>query len=136
MSQSDYLKYKKMSTLLKYDKIPPVMSQQYYIDCKQYQIETTIPDTKMIENSLLPEGSTLIFDMLKVVSSCPTFPTCTGTNARTNRVPMSSVYFTPKYVQKYVKQRSYEKNACDCILNSVYTKTNVCACKTKFYLNT
>jgi len=144
MSQSDYIKYKKMSTVLSNKKhYPPVLNSQDYTNFKQYGIENTIPDTKLIENSLIPSGSTLVFDMLKVVSSCPTVILCSNTNARPWRVPMSKVQFTPKYVPKYVKhphinQKSAQtRPGCSCIVNRKFSNSNhlnakTCLCPNSF----
>jgi hypothetical protein len=135
MSVSDYIKYKRVGTQLKdvlpnsKKQAPPVFNDQMYIDFKQYTIENQIPDTKLIENSLIPAGSNLIFDMMKVVSSCPTFPVCTNTDLRTNRVPMSSVYYNQKQPANYIKQRKYGQQfhlnepACSCIVNKKFSNS-------------
>jgi hypothetical protein len=135
MSVSDYIKYKRVGTQLNdilpnsKKQAPPVFNDQMYIDFKQYTIENQIPDTKLVENSLIPTGSNLIFDMMKVVSSCPAFPVCTNTNARTNRVPMSKVYYNQKQPATYIKQKQYgqinrlNNPACDCIVNKKYSNS-------------
>jgi len=134
MSQSDYIKYKRISTVLKSSRdLPPVLTEQNYVDYKQYAIENSIPDTKLIENTLIPSGSFLIFDVLKKTTNCPTFPVCKRTNTRVNRVPMSKVYFTPKPVAKYVKTPYVPMNMNNCYTNkrfsnSVYIRPNVALC--------
>lgn len=132
MSQGDYIRYKRISTeLTNESSFPPVLTEQDYINYKQYSIENTIVSTK--PDYRIPSfGTQIIFDMNKKVNFCPPFITCTNTNMRPNRVPMSTVYFTPQYVTKYVKHPTYEKTGCDCIQNSVNTDKNICKCKTKY----
>lgn len=146
MSVSDYIKYKRVGSQLKdvlpnvKGEAPPVFTDQMYIDFKQYTIANTITDTKLIENSLIPSGSNLVFDILKVVSSCPTFPICKNTNLRTNRTPLSLVYFNPKQPATFMKQvqddgtifhnqhpygqQAHLNNpACSCIVNGKYSNS-------------
>jgi len=100
MSQSDYIKFKRISTKLAvdnklvYNKQPPVFAVGDYIDFKQYYLENTVMNTSPTYNYIVPTGHQIIFNMDKVVSSCPTF-ICSNTNRRPNRVPMSASYFTP-----------------------------------------
>jgi len=134
MSQSDYLRYKKLSTELKknhYDETP-VFNTQDYTELKQYSLGNTLSNSKNCYNQLVPNGRKRIFDMEKKVSNCPTFIICNGTDARSNRVPMGDIYYTPKYVGSYVKQPSNAKTACNCILNSVNTERYICKCKTTY----
>lgn len=133
MSQSDYIKFKRISTELRKGVTEPVLSAQNYIDFKQYNIENNIVSTKpdYRQPSLL--GVINIFDINRNVLFCPMFNTCSNTNTRPNRVPLPNVYFTPKYVPKYVKHPVNEKNQCDCRIN---TKPNdkfaVCRCKKEY----
>lgn len=115
MSQSDYLKYKRISTQLKIDKLANVLSNQQYTDFKQYSIENTVSNTTTLFNELLIPNTNIIFNMQKNISSCPTFPICLNTNTRAYRVPMKEIYFTPRPVSMYVKHPSNEKNDCNCI---------------------
>jgi hypothetical protein len=135
MSVSDYIKYKRVGTQLRdvlpnsKGQAPPVFEDQMYIDFKQYTIENQIVDTKLIENSLIPSGSNLVFDMMKVVSSCPAFPICKNTNLRTNRIPMSQVYFRPTQPAKYNENSIYgtpshlNNPAYNCIVNKKYSNS-------------
>lgn len=138
MSQSDYLKYKKLATQIKLDmsnNMPPVFESQMYINLKQYSLENTIKNTKTIYNKITPSGETIIFDMEKMNNSCPTkvmFPTCTRTNTRANRRVMSDVYFTPvpqPITIKGLKNATNQKNSCKCKLNSKNTNNYICSCK-------
>ena len=154
MSVSDYIKYKRVGTQLRdilpnsKKQSPAVFDDQMYIDFKQYTIENTILDSKLVENSLIPAGSTVVFDVLKSVTNCPQFPVCKNTNTRTNRVPMSEVYYyqqpKPTYWKQkqtngevYHNQRPYgqlfhknnsgctctEKTTCNCISNKRYSNS-------------
>lgn len=101
MSQSDYIKYKKTSNKLRIDntsinnKEPAVFVSSDYTDFKQFNLENTINDTSPTFNYIVQDGRHLVFGMDKVVSSCPQFIDCNGTNLRPNRVPMSASRFTP-----------------------------------------
>jgi hypothetical protein len=135
MSQSDYLKYKRVSTQLRVDtnnKQPPVFESKNYLDFVEYNLENTITNKKVIYNMLTPSGEQIVFNMEKKVSNCPSFIGCKNTNARTNRMPMSSVYYTPTPQPlnwQQMKNKSDQKNGCKCILNSKYTNNNICSCK-------
>lgn len=92
MSQSDYIKLKKTSRLLKdqadYD---PVFAPSEYMAGKDFNLETTIINTKQTNNKLNPPGKQVIFDMERTTGgNCPTFTLCTGTNTRINRRPLDA----------------------------------------------
>lgn len=125
MSQSDYIKYKRVSNQLRNEKQPPVFSSQTRLDFEQYALENTIVNTVPALNRLVPAGSQRVFHMDKVVGNCPTFPVCQNTNLRTNRLPMSSVYFTPTPQPnniKIVNNSANMRTGCDCT-------SNICKCK-------
>jgi len=66
------------------------------------------------------------------LSNCPSFLLCKNTNLRKNRLPLSSVYFTPTPQPlnwQQTKNASWKKTGCKCILNSTHTNTNICSCK-------
>jgi len=141
MSASDYIKYKRVGTQLRdvlpnsKKQAPAVFDDQMYIDFKQYTIENTIFDSKLIENSLIPQGSNIVFDILKVVEGCPKFPlVCNSTDVRTNRLPMSKVYYNPKQPAKYVKPKNLKRinygepahlnnPTCECIVNGKFSNS-------------
>ena len=138
MSQSDYLKYKKIATQIKLDmsnNMLPVFESQNYINFKQYSLESTIQNSKTIYNKITPSGETIIFGMQKINSACParvTFPTCINTNGRSNRRTMPDVYFTPipqPVTIKALKNATNQKTACLCNLHSSTTNSNLCKCK-------
>ena len=87
MSQSDYIKFKKTSRLLKdpadYD---PVFAPSEYMAGKDFNLETTILNTKQTNNQLKPSDKQVVFGMERTTGgNCPTFTLCTGTNGRANR---------------------------------------------------
>ena len=136
MSQSDYLKYLRVSTQLSLDASknqPPVFDPSTYLNYKQYVLQNTIKNTSITYNLIKPVGKVLIFDIEKNPTNCPSTYQCINTNNRLNRIPMSNVYFTPtpqslNWQQK--KDASWKKNGCICQLNSINTLHNICNCKT------
>jgi len=97
MSQSDYLRYKKLSNTLKIDsaRAYPVLNSDNYVKYKQYSLENTITNTKPTYNKLCPSGKKVIFDMEKKIDSCPSFLVCANTQSRPNRIPMMDSYSKP-----------------------------------------
>lgn len=137
MSQSDYIKYKKVYTELAVDKgptkLPRVFDQGDFGDYKEYTLENTIISTKPVFNRVTPTGVQPVFSMYRNVTSCPTFIDCSNTHLRSNRVPMSSVYFTPTPQSlnwEQTKNAKNQKNACICKLGRSYTNFKSCLCKT------
>ena len=118
MSQSDYLKYKRVSTLLKIDnntsKQPRVFNSQDLLNYKQYSLENSITTNNININRITPAGYKHIFGMDKKTINCPQFKVCRQTNQRTNRVPMSTVYFDPTPQPLTIEQRNEAKNLCLC----------------------
>uniref|UniRef100_A0A6C0JNJ3 Uncharacterized protein n=1 Tax=viral metagenome TaxID=1070528 RepID=A0A6C0JNJ3_9ZZZZ len=145
MSQSDYIKYKKINTVLSVDastNFLPVLNSQEYSDYKEFVLENTIQNSKTIFGRITPSISqvvlgmdkkkTLVQNMGTTLTNCPSFLLCNNTNKRLNRVPLSTVYSNPtpqplNWMQ--TKNASWQKSACKCILNSRRTNTNICSCK-------
>lgn len=132
MSQSDYLKYKRIATILKVDnttsKQPPVFTSQNYLNFKEFSLENTIVDTNLRYNMLTISGDILIMGMNKDVSNCARFKMCKNTNLRTNRVANSTVYFTPTPQPLTIKQRNEAANMkTECKCNGK-TKFSCCQC--------
>ena len=138
MSQSDYLKYKRLSTRLRLDndseKQPPVFPSTTLTQNQQYAFLNSTVDTSPRYNQLIPSGKQMIFSMEKGTSGCPTFPVCTNTNLRTNRVPMTirtdpSVP-TPGALDIMTRNEAVNmKNECKCALHRSNTDANSCGCK-------
>jgi hypothetical protein len=91
MSQSDYLRFKKTSRLLKdIADFDPVLAPSDYIAGKDFNLETTITNSKTTYNRLKPSDKQIVFGMERTTGeSCPTFELCTETNARPNRVALT-----------------------------------------------
>jgi hypothetical protein len=92
MSQSDYIKFKKTSHLLtKLADYDPIFAPTEYMAGMDYNLETTISNTKQLNNLLTPMGTQIVFGMEKIIGvNCPTFILCTGTNNRVNRRPLDA----------------------------------------------
>jgi hypothetical protein len=148
MSQSDYLKYKRVATILKVDnntkKQPPVFGSSVYNDNVEFSLENSVINKKVVLNRLtLNTGNVIagntapipIWGMDKKVTGCTTFPICNNTNTRTNRVPVLQTRFDPVPQPLNIEKRNEAANLkteCKCVLNSKYTKKGVkkgvCSC--------
>jgi hypothetical protein len=138
MSQSDYLKYLRVSTQLSLDASKnqlPVFDPSKYLNFKEYVLQNTIKDASSVTYNLIrSSGEVLIFDIERNPINCPTTYECINTNKRSNRIPMPGVYFTPTAQPLNWKQKKHalwKKNGCVCQLNSINTLRNICNCKTK-----
>lgn len=145
MSQSDYIKYKKVTTVLSVDmsnNFSPVLDSQNYSDYKEYVLENTVANSKIVYRRIVPSTVHVVLDMEKTKSKvqnmgtsttdCPSFLLCKNTNQRPYRVPMSTTYFTPipqPLNWQQTKNASLKKTACKCILNNSKTNANTCSCK-------
>jgi hypothetical protein len=144
MSQSDYLKYKRVATILKVDnntkKQPPVFDSSVYTDNVEFSLENSVINKKLVLNRLtLKTGNVIagnttpipIWGMDKMVSGCATFPICKTTHTRTNRVPVLKTRFDPVPQPLSIEKRNEAANlktACKCVLDSKYTKNGACSC--------
>ena len=149
MSQSDYLKYKRISNQLRIDNQKDagatnqsaVFNSQDLLHYKEYSLTNTIVNTKPTLNKLTLNSRQRIYDMDKVVENCPTFIVCKDTQDRNNRVLSSGVWFDPQKEDystrsSLVNIRTYWDNEptnlkteCKCALGSRNTDSNACACK-------
>lgn len=138
MSQSDYLKYKRISTRLRVDNDttsqPAVFSSNVLTQNQQYSLFNSITNTKPRYNQLIPSGKKLVFNSEKDVTNCPTFPVCKDTNLRTNRVPMTCradpTIPTPEPLDIVTRNNAVNmRTGCKCVLNSRHTDGNICSCK-------
>jgi hypothetical protein len=95
MSQSDYIKYKRLANELKNQakNLPPVIDSGKYIGYKSFTLENTILNTKLSYTKLQPTSSVNVFGMQINNPSCTTFQICRGTNARPNRKPLLGTQF-------------------------------------------
>ena len=150
MSQSDYLKSKRISTQLRIDNQidagmsatnqPPVFTSQDLQNYKQYALTNTIVNTKPTLNRLTPKLRQRVYDMDKVVSNCPSFIVCKNTQNRNNHVLSSAGYFGATMANNTVNSslvniRTYWdgepanlKTECNCAVGNRNTDSNACAC--------
>jgi len=151
MSQSDYLKYKRVSNQLRIDNQidtgmtatnqPPVFTSHNLLQYKQYTLNNTIMNTKKTLNKLTPSTSQRVYGMDKSVVGCPTFIACKDTQGRNNHVLSQGVFFDPtkeKYETRIdpVTIRTYWDNEpvnlktdCKCAMSSRNSDSNACSCK-------
>lgn len=154
MSQSDYLKYKRISNQLRIDNQidagmtktnqAPVFTSETLLNYKQYALNNTIVNNKLILSRLLLDGKQRVYDMDKKVNDCPTFIVCKNTQNRANHELSSGVYFDPindNYETRIapVTIRTYWdsipppanlKNECNCAMGMRNSDSYACACKT------
>jgi hypothetical protein len=138
MSQSDYIRYKKVSTELagfSGDNRPPVLLQSDLLTFQEFNLENKTVNTKTVRNCITPVGSTVVFGMVKTPSSktCGVVFDCSYTNLLPNRVPLSGVYFTTRSLPldwNKTKNAKWQKSGCICALGRSYTDKYICKCKT------
>jgi hypothetical protein len=129
MSQSDYIRYKKIYRELKeYDstpeKLPVVFESGKYIAYKEFSLENTILSNKTAYDKYIPQNTPVVFGMVKKCSA-PTFELCRNTNLRGNRpTPEADGPFPsfrrPKVseISKSAKMRwttISDTNMCNCV---------------------
>lgn len=127
MSQSDYIKHKRIATELVYQtELPPVLDSGAYTSYFGYHLENTIIDTKPTLDQLIPSASQLVFNMKLQTKYCQDFIGCIKTNTRPNRVLNGNVpyntcpYVTPltpitdKQLAKYVNITIQGSDLCNC----------------------
>jgi hypothetical protein len=93
MSQSDYIKYKRVAVELKEQaKLNPVIDAGQYTGFKEFALENTILHTKLRYQKISQTSTVNVFGIeLSSSRNCPTFALCRGTNSRVNRKPLSAV---------------------------------------------
>jgi hypothetical protein len=68
MSQSDYIKYKKVNNILSVDasnNFLPVLNSQDYSDYKEFVLENTVINSKTIYRRITPDSQQIVLDMNK-----------------------------------------------------------------------
>lgn len=93
MSQSDYLKHKKIANQLSIDhntNHPAVYNSQDYLSYRSFVLKNEIKNTKTVENRITPVGKQIVFGVELSTSECPGFIDCSNTHLRPNRVLNSS----------------------------------------------
>ena len=132
MSQSDYLKYKRIATELKTENIdlnqglpgdlPPVLESSPYVSYKEFALVNNIKNTKTTYNQLLPSTQTqIVFNMEKQnVGNCPNPVVCTRYPNKSNRVPLQSVYAQPTPARPLIQVNKYSTNCVPYRINRQY----------------
>lgn len=105
MSQSDYIRHKKIANILKhqndgeYNKknLGIFVHSQDLTNFKTFELSNTIYDRNVTYNQILAGNKQNIFNMeMKISGNCPNVIFCTNTNNRPNRtkqnIPMFSHY--------------------------------------------
>ena len=132
MSQSDYLRRKRVSYILRNDAAtdPSVLNSGKLLSYKQYQLENEIVSTNQPTHNILPAGKQDIFGMEKNVSGCPTFIVCGDTSARPNRVAHTGRMCNNVPLNWHEKNdlKNAKQLWCKCELNRSTTDGNRCAC--------
>jgi len=97
MSQSDYIRHKKLSTELKeISKLSPVLGSQQYTSYKEYSLENTIVSEKNVYYRFIPPGTQFVYEMIRNnAQNCSDMAFCVDTDLRSNRV------FNSEYGTKY-----------------------------------
>lgn len=87
MSQSDYIRHKRISyELSNQKKLPAILNSGQYVSYKEYSLENIIPNTKIEYNQLIPPNAQVVFGIEYYnVRSCPEFSVCNNTDKRLNR---------------------------------------------------
>lgn len=124
MSQSDYIKYKKISNELKYlSKYPGVLETGDYTRFLEYSSENANSNPKPSYNMLTQNTNKIIFGMEKNTTNCPsTFTICSNTQNRANRVLSKRSFLTklpsrPLTSKQINSQNNYStsrNNLCNC----------------------
>ena len=90
MSQSDYIKYKKINTVLQVDandNFLPVLNSQEYSDYKEHVLENTIANSKTIYRRITPSTTQVVLDMDKNKSLVQNM----GTYSSDETIPIDSI---------------------------------------------
>ena len=133
MSQSDYLRRKRISNVLNLDAAKnPVYSSTQYGDFKQYQLENEITSTNISYRKIVPVSKQVIMDMERNVANCPSFILCSGTSQRPNRVAHKGRMCEDLPLNWHDKNEVYNAKEpwCKCKLNRSTTDANSCSCST------
>lgn len=96
MSQSDYIKFKKTSRILQNQAdFDPILAPSVYMTGMDFNLETTVFNTKQTNNQLRPPDKQIVFGIERTIGgNCPTFTLCMETNTRANRRALDAVQST------------------------------------------
>jgi hypothetical protein len=97
MSQSDYIKHKKITNELKNQKeLPNVLTSHFYTRCLQYGIESEIIKNDIVFGPIAP---------LQKENGCPIFILCTNTQERPNRQRGYKTMTMTSFIPLFVKEK-------------------------------
>ena len=94
MSQSDYIKYKRVAVELKAQtQLSPVIEAGQYTRFKDFTLENTTLSNKLRYDKLQPSNTITVFGITQMkAANCASFQLCSNTNTRVNRMPLLGVY--------------------------------------------
>lgn len=97
MSQSDYIKYKRVAQELKVQsKLSPILDAGKYMEYKEFSLENSITSDSARYDKLIPIGIPVVFGMERsCASACPEFLVCRNTDSRPNRHPLGASFIGP-----------------------------------------
>ena len=112
MSQSDYIRYKRVQTeLRKKEDFPNVLDASKYISYKEYSLENMIVSDNDRYDKLMNENVPIVFGMVKpCASNTPTFIPCAeDMNARSYRKNVIPLNNEEQPVFRFFKTGTIEK---------------------------
>jgi len=94
MSQSDYIRHKKMANILTdQENLGNVLNAQDFTEFRTFVLSHTIDDSNVTYNQMVPENKRNVFNM-EITKNCPSIAFCTGTSDRPNRKTQSMPMFS------------------------------------------
>lgn len=133
MSQSDYIKYKRIQRELKEfnefpAKIPNVLNARQYTLFKEYALENTIVNHHDTYDKFIDENVPIVFGMVKPCAKPdqPDFILCAGTQSRGNRTHVLALENDDMPRFRFPRNETISKSK-RMKWNSLKT-TTVCAC--------
>ncbi len=124
MSQSDYIKHKRISyELTEQRKLAPVFNAGKYTEYKEYSLENTIYSSTINYDKIIPVNTPVIFGIqYNNVQNCPGLILCSSTNTRPNRVPMVGTFIRPSSILPTLNKFDPIRKKSD------ISKLNYCSC--------
>lgn len=122
MSQSDYIKHKKISNIIP-SQLPNILNNKDYVDYKQYYLVNTIENTKENYNIVTIPNTQNVFNMNLRVSNCENKLKCQ--NDRASNMAYQRTCFPIMKApglsvpSNYIKDITYEPCECNYTLNKM-----------------
>jgi hypothetical protein len=111
MSQSDYLKRKRMSTVLRNDTNSYITNSQSLVDYNQYHTENNIVNENQLYNKVVTGQTRLIFDIEQSVTNCPI---CVRTNRELNNGSISILPLNWSEIKTNSEIYQHKLTSCKC----------------------